>query len=184
MTGDLGKSDASRVPGTESDTRAGGRDGRGGLPGSAGAGGPPRGDCGRGLPADRGGCNRHGRDHRTGRGKRVAGTGGTPASGGWPRPRGPGAVRWAMDKGGGMCDNLAKPPMPPRGGCARGSGGSSSRPSSFSLRGCGSLPENHRPCYFSAAGCSDFYTIKRAPTEHQFPAAEHRAAAPLRGTPL
>ncbi len=50
-----------------------------------------------------------------------------------------------MDKIAGVCDNKVKPPTPPRGGCARGSGGSSSRPSPFSLRGRGSLPENQSP---------------------------------------
>jgi len=148
--GARGKSDASRAIGTGRGRPAGDRDDRAGLPGSADAAARRRGDCGRGPPADTGGCNRRGRDHRSGRGRRAAGTGCTPASGGSPRPRGPGAIRWAVDKDTGVCDKWIKPPTPPRGGCARGSGGTSSRPSSFSLRGRGSLPENyatfHSPC--------------------------------------
>jgi hypothetical protein len=137
-----GKADASRRRDTGRGRRAGDRGDRGGPPGSADAGGPRRGHCGHALPVDRGGCNRRGRDRRRHRGRRAAGTSGRRASGGWPRPRGPGAVRWAVDKGAGVCDKWDKPPTPPRGGCARGSGGISSRPSSFSLRGRGSLPEN------------------------------------------
>jgi hypothetical protein len=48
----------------------------------------------------------------------------------------------------GACDKWVKPHTPPQGACARGSGGTSSRPSSFSLRGCGSPPES----------CAAFYS--------------------------
>jgi len=140
--GAQGKSDASRARGTAPDRPAGDHGDRGAPRGSAGGAGRRRGESGRGLPADTGGCNRRGRDHRRDRERRAAGRGGTPASGGSPRPRGPGEVRRAVDKNAGVCDNRVKPLTPPRGGCARGSGGTSSRPSSFSLRGRGSLPEN------------------------------------------
>jgi len=158
--GARGKSDASRGRDSAGDTRAADRDDRGGPRGSADAAAPPRADYGRGLPADTGGCSRHGRDHTRDTGRRAVGRGDRPASGGWPRPRGPGAVRWAVDKCAGVCDKRRKPPTPPRGGCARGSGGISSRPSSFSLRGRGSLPENHYPLPLSAAECTDLYAFR------------------------
>jgi hypothetical protein len=138
-----GKSDAPRGRDSAGGRRAADRDGRGGPRGSADGVGPRPADCGRGLPAGTGDYSTRGRDRRRDTGRRAAGTGGRPASGGSPRPRGPGAVRWAVDKRAGVCDKKGKPPTPPRGGCARGSGGISSRPSSFSLRGGGSLPENH-----------------------------------------
>jgi len=143
--GGVGKSDASRAPDSGPGRRVAGPGDRRAHPGSAGAGGRRRGDCGRVPPGDTGGYSRRARDHTRDRGRRAAGTTGRPASGGSPRPRGPGDVRWAVDTCEGMCDTLAKPLMPPRGGCARGSGGSSSRPSSFSLRDRGSLPENWSP---------------------------------------
>jgi len=155
-----GKSDASRGHDSAGGRRVADRGGRGGPRGSAGAAALRHADCGRALPDDRAGCSRRGRDRRRDTGRRAAGRGGRRASGGWPRPRGPGAVRWAVDKSAGVCDKRRKPPTPPRGGCARGSGGSSSRPSSFSLRGRGSLPEN--PCLFplSAAECTDLYAFR------------------------
>lgn len=146
-----GKSDASRALGSGPGRPVGDRGDRGAPRGSAGAAGRQRGDCGRVLPGDTGDCSRRVPDHTRDRGRTAAGTTGRPASGGSPRPRGPGDVRRAVDKGAGMCDNCTKPPIPPRGGCARGPGGSRSGPSSFSLRGRGSLPENS-PTFHSQLG--------------------------------
>lgn len=152
----LGKCDASRARDAVRDTRVADRDDRAAPRGSAGAAAPRRGDSERDPPGDTAGCSRRGRDHRSGRGRRAAGTGGRPASGGSPRPRGPGEIRWAVDTRAGVCDNRGKPPTPPRGGCARGSGGISSRPSPFSLRGRGSLPENQSPFYSQRQSVRNF----------------------------
>jgi hypothetical protein len=154
-----GKGDASRVLGTGLGRRAADRDGRGGPRGSAGAGAPPRGDSEPGLPADTGDCNRHGRDHTRDTGRRAAGRGGRPASGGSPRPHGPGRVRWAVDKRAGVWDNMIKPPTPPAGWVCPRVWRSSSRPSSLFLRGRGSLPENHYVFPLSAAECSELYVL-------------------------
>jgi hypothetical protein len=156
---ELGKCDASRVIGTGLGRRAADRDGRGGPRGSAGAVAPPHGDPEPGLPAGTGDYSRRGRDHTRHTGRRAAGRSGRPASEGSPRPHGPGRIRWAVDKRAGVCDNTIKPPTPPAGWVCPRVWRSSSRPSSFSLRGRGSLPENHYAFPLSAAECSELYVL-------------------------
>ncbi len=124
-------------------TPAGDHDSRAVPGGSAGGAGRPRRGSGRSLSGDTGGYSKRGLDRTTDRGRRAAGRGGSPASGGYPWPHGPEEVRWALDKRAGVCENnTVKPPTPPRGGCARGPGGCRSGSSSFSFRSRGSLPEN------------------------------------------
>ena len=118
-----GKRDASRAPRTALGRPAGDRGGRAGLRGSVDGAGPRRGDCERALLGCTADCSRRAHDHTNGRGRTAPGRAGRPASGGSPRPRGPGDVRWAVDNGAAMCENFTKPPTPPRGGCARGPGG-------------------------------------------------------------
>jgi len=110
-----GKSDASRGHDSGRGRPAGDRGDRAGLPGSAGAAGPRRADCGRGRPADTGGHSRRGPDRRRDTGRRAADTSGRPASGGSPRPRGPGDVRGGLDKRGRVCDTYGRSVHAPRG---------------------------------------------------------------------
>jgi hypothetical protein len=113
--GGIGKSDASRAPGTGPGRPAADRGDRGGPPGSAGAAGRPRGDSGHALPGDTGGCSRRGPDHTRGRGRRAAGRGGRPASGGSPRPRGPGDLKGGWTNAGGCARPSAGRSTPPAG---------------------------------------------------------------------
>jgi len=166
--GEVGKSDASRGSGSASGRPVADRGDRGALRGSAGAGGQPRGDSGPGLPADTGGYSRHGPDHTRDRGRRAAGTTGRPASGGSPRPRGPGDVRRAVDKCAGVCDNSVKPPTPPRGGCARGPGGPALGPHPSTSGVAAAYPKTDPPSTLSSAECPDLSVFRRALTKGCF----------------
>jgi hypothetical protein len=110
-----GKSDASRGHGTGRGRPVADRDGRGALPGSAGAAGPRRGDSACARPGDTGRYSRRGPDRRRDRGRRAARTTGRRAAGGSPWPRGPGDGWLAVDRAAGVCDNSGKPPTPPVG---------------------------------------------------------------------
>jgi hypothetical protein len=162
--GGVGKSDASRAPDTGPGRLVAGHGDRRAHPGSAGAAGRPRGDCGRVLPGDTGGYSRRARDHTRDRGRRAAGTTGRPASGGSPRPRGPGDVRRAVDKCAGVCDNSVKPPTPPRGGCARGPGGPALGPHPSTSGVAAAYPKTDPPSTLSSAECPDLSVFRRALT--------------------
>ena len=113
--GGAGKSDASREPGTALGRPAGDRGDRGAPQGFAGAACRRRGDCGRARRDDTAGYSRRGRDHTQDRGRRAADRTGRPASGGWSRPRGPGALRVGWTNAGGCATPSAGRSTPPAG---------------------------------------------------------------------